>query len=465
MAKSLAHKFVSAISDGADATLVRPSNWNADHNFYLGYRTVTTTSDTIVDTDNWSLITYNSASAVAVTIAIPSGGNMASGWNTTLKNIGAGAVTVTVTSGTVNGAGTLVLNQNDSAIWYSQGTSAYWAVVIPAPVAAVGSLRYDTTQALTTAQQGIALKNIGESVYLINGKLVESHAANAATFTVQTLGSATPSATDPVGVSFQDGSTLWITAALSITIPSGQALGGGNSIPFRLWFAIANNAGTPVLVVRNCVSQTTIITNNISGFDGRGILSAVTPVASSKQTNYSSANITNVLYQLIAFADYESGLTTSTAWTVSPTRIALVGPSTPLPGTPIQFKNFSTTTQFSTGSSALVATGVQVSITPYSVLDPMHVKVNYDVAAGFNTGAYAQTQLLRGGVTSVSSNFSNAYSQGLVVQACVAEIDVYDWPQSTSSQTYQLYCLASGGAATTYCPFSAGYIEARELMG
>ena len=27
------HPFVSAISDGGDATLVRPSNWNADHAF------------------------------------------------------------------------------------------------------------------------------------------------------------------------------------------------------------------------------------------------------------------------------------------------------------------------------------------------------------------------------------------------------------------------------------------------
>lgn len=27
------HKFVSGIADGADATLVRPSNWNADHLF------------------------------------------------------------------------------------------------------------------------------------------------------------------------------------------------------------------------------------------------------------------------------------------------------------------------------------------------------------------------------------------------------------------------------------------------
>ena len=31
MAITVKHKFVSAIPDGTDATVVRPSNWNDDH--------------------------------------------------------------------------------------------------------------------------------------------------------------------------------------------------------------------------------------------------------------------------------------------------------------------------------------------------------------------------------------------------------------------------------------------------
>ena len=31
MAVTVTHPFVSAIGDGADTTLVRPSNWNATH--------------------------------------------------------------------------------------------------------------------------------------------------------------------------------------------------------------------------------------------------------------------------------------------------------------------------------------------------------------------------------------------------------------------------------------------------
>src|SRR5262245_39442964 len=30
---AVVHQFVSAVADGADTTLVRPSNWNADHSF------------------------------------------------------------------------------------------------------------------------------------------------------------------------------------------------------------------------------------------------------------------------------------------------------------------------------------------------------------------------------------------------------------------------------------------------
>src|SRR5882724_9007702 len=33
---TLLHKFVSAKADGGDATLVRPTNWNNDHNFSGG---------------------------------------------------------------------------------------------------------------------------------------------------------------------------------------------------------------------------------------------------------------------------------------------------------------------------------------------------------------------------------------------------------------------------------------------
>lgn len=44
------HPFVSAISDGADATLVRPSNWNAEHSV-TGYQLVREDAEFLVKND------------------------------------------------------------------------------------------------------------------------------------------------------------------------------------------------------------------------------------------------------------------------------------------------------------------------------------------------------------------------------------------------------------------------------
>lgn len=162
MPKSLVHKFVSAVADGADATVVRPSNWNADHNFWLGTRAVTTTSDTIAHSDHLSLVTYNNASAIAVSLPAPASGNMPLGWKTTLKNIGAGVATVTGTGGaTIQISGTAnasyALNSGDALEILSIGTAAYIGVLTAAPGAAAaavkfgGQLRYSSATALSFA--------------------------------------------------------------------------------------------------------------------------------------------------------------------------------------------------------------------------------------------------------------------------------------------------------------------------
>jgi len=140
VAKSLSHVFVSGIADGTDATLVRPSNWNADHNLWYGDRSVTTATDTIANNDHLTTIVYNSATAIAVTLPAPTGGNMPLGWQTMLRNIGAGVVTVTGSGGaTINVGGvantSYALNQGDALEVRSRGTAAYVGVYHPTPVA------------------------------------------------------------------------------------------------------------------------------------------------------------------------------------------------------------------------------------------------------------------------------------------------------------------------------------------
>src|SRR5215475_8097949 len=123
-AKSLRHRFVSAVADGTDASLVRPSNWNADHDLFLGKRTVTAATDTMLDADHLALVQYNRAAAIAVTL--PQAGaalQFVSGWVTFVRNSGVGDVTITPAVSTINEASSLVLKQNQEAVIFSDGTN------------------------------------------------------------------------------------------------------------------------------------------------------------------------------------------------------------------------------------------------------------------------------------------------------------------------------------------------------
>ena len=175
-AKSLKHKFASAVADGADPTLVRPSNWNDDHNFYLGINAQTNTSYTIADTDAWTLITYNNAAAVAVTL--PQAGasaQFASGHVTFHRNLGAGAVTVTPTTSTINGNSSLVLLTGHHALIHSDGTN-YFALIARPPA--------DTDSALRNARMDIWQRGTsgtiaaGTPAYTADGWIVGSTGAN-----------------------------------------------------------------------------------------------------------------------------------------------------------------------------------------------------------------------------------------------------------------------------------------------
>ena len=82
----------------------------------------TGTTYTIVTGDRSKYITLNNAAAVAVTLPVASA-TFPNGWYAYVQNIGAGTVTITPTTSTINGGTTLVLTQNQSAIISSDGTN------------------------------------------------------------------------------------------------------------------------------------------------------------------------------------------------------------------------------------------------------------------------------------------------------------------------------------------------------
>lgn len=87
----------------------------------------TGTTYTLLASDQGKLVTFNNALPVAVTL--PQGiGDFGAGYNLLVQNLGAGAVTITPTLSTINGAATLVLNQNQVALIVSGGLSVYRSI-------------------------------------------------------------------------------------------------------------------------------------------------------------------------------------------------------------------------------------------------------------------------------------------------------------------------------------------------
>jgi hypothetical protein len=88
-----------------------------------GVNAQTGTSYTVAATDENKLVTFSNASSIAVTLPVATASGFTSGATFSVFNKGVGVATITPTTSTINGATTLVLNQNDGATIYSDGTN------------------------------------------------------------------------------------------------------------------------------------------------------------------------------------------------------------------------------------------------------------------------------------------------------------------------------------------------------
>ena len=316
-----------------------------------------------------------------------------------------------------------------------------------------------STMGLTQAQQGIALANLGAGHFnLINGKLVESHASNAATFAIKTLAGNDPSALDPVYCRFPDASALTITSALSLTMPD-QAMPGAGA-PTRFWFALVNDAGTPRLVIRRCTTA-----GIIASFDSRGILSASTPPSSASCITYANVTITDKPYRIIAFADYETALPSNSSWTTSPTRIMLVGPGSLLPGDVVQRRQMQTAAQVVIQTGTSTATNIVIVIYSTSVLSAFQIHVNTDSLQSCDVAADTyQLRVCRNG-GQISANHQGYGWAATVVIGQDTGFSLLDFPFVAGNITYQVYAnLTQNGGNKLYVPWVGGEILVHEIM-
>lgn len=80
-------------------------------------------SYTVVSGDNSKLIVLSDAAAVAVTL--PNANTLASTWMTIVTNLGAGTVTITPTTSTIDGAASLTLAQFQGVVIFGDGTNYF----------------------------------------------------------------------------------------------------------------------------------------------------------------------------------------------------------------------------------------------------------------------------------------------------------------------------------------------------
>jgi hypothetical protein len=80
----------------------------------------------MADTDAGKLVTFNNASTVAVTLPRAGGSSLfVSGWLADVENQGAGAVTITPVTSTIDGAASVTLGQNAGVRIVSDGTNYF----------------------------------------------------------------------------------------------------------------------------------------------------------------------------------------------------------------------------------------------------------------------------------------------------------------------------------------------------
>lgn len=300
---------------------------------------------------------------------------------------------------------------------------------------------------------------------LVNGKIVESHASNAATFAIKGLDGNDPSSTNPVVVIFGDGAVRTVTAATSVTASSGSTLGASNGIAFRLWFCVFDDSGTVRLGMRNCMSSTSII-----GFPGHGIHSSTAEggagAADSAQVTYTGTAVSSKQFVAVAFADYESGLTTAGTWAASPTRIQSFRPGMRLPGDAIGAVSASTSTRADATTSTFVDSAASVSVTLTSPCNAFSIFAETDI--GSNAASLGcQTAIRSGGVTLGKPKQFLGSSALTGVNVVDAAIGAFYAPGDTSSHTIAVsVCLLSGtGTASIAFANGGAAITVTEVMG
>lgn len=179
------------------------------------------TSDTLVTGDCGTVVTENNAAPVAVGIAQAGSGGFASGWFVTLKNKGAGLVTITPTAGNIDGASSLTLKQNQSVDFYADVTNNYTTLpgrptnVAAADLVGIGANVATAINTALSAAGGLT-STVATGTAALGTSAISSNTCGTAT-TVSAPGVATTDVINP-GFNGDPTATVGYTPAAMLTI-------------------------------------------------------------------------------------------------------------------------------------------------------------------------------------------------------------------------------------------------------
>lgn len=307
--------------------------------------------------------------------------------------------------------------------------------------------------------------------------LTASVAASALTIAIKGWDGADPSANNPLLVPFRSSTAATGTptlqalrAATSLVISSGSTMGCTNSVAFRIWIVLFDDAGTLRLgaIQRITGGQTP---SAVAALAEYGIASSTAEggagAADSAGVFYTGSAVSSKAYRILGYMDWASGLATVGTWASGPTTIQLFSPSMPQPGDIIQSVVATASSSTTVSSTTLTVTTLTVSITPTAA--PNLIKV---VAVGSmrasTAGDAAIATLRRGTGTNIGAaldSSTNATSAEVRTPACFVALDA---PNTTSSTAYAVY-LRILTAGTAYFPDDvgvtpSGYILVEEVM-
>jgi hypothetical protein len=224
--------FVSPVSSvsGSCGITVSPTTGATVASGTVTARNNTATTDTLVTGDCGTVVTESNASPVAVAIAQAGTTGFASGYYVTVKNKGAGLVTITPTTSTIDGNATLTLKQNQSVDLYSDGAN-YQTLPGRPTNAACADLTNAGALCSTTPGTGVAAaaannlssagglsSTIASGTAALGTTLIASGACGSAT----TVSATNVATTDAIRVGFNGdptGTTGYLPTAMLTIVP------------------------------------------------------------------------------------------------------------------------------------------------------------------------------------------------------------------------------------------------------